>query len=174
MYFLAWSASFYPQVLLNRRRRSVEGLSLDMLYLNLWGFLCYTVYNVAFYASDAIRREYRDRFGDDNQVQLNDVLFGVHAMVLASFTIGQTFVYRRAPGQTVAVATKAFIGMTSTIAILLLLLSLAGLVLLLDVLYYLSFVKMAITLMKYTPQVGVGNLIICHRFLMHFPCEGNT
>lgn len=42
-YFLAWSASFYPQAILNWRRKSVQGLSMDFIYLNVLGFLCYTV-----------------------------------------------------------------------------------------------------------------------------------
>lgn len=33
--FSAWSASFWPQLLSNHRRRSVEGLSFDFLLLNL-------------------------------------------------------------------------------------------------------------------------------------------
>jgi len=44
-YFLAWSASFYPQALLNWRRKSVQGLSMDFIHLNVLGFLCYSVRN---------------------------------------------------------------------------------------------------------------------------------
>lgn len=35
--------SFYPQALLNYRRKSVSGLSLDFLVLNPLGFACYSV-----------------------------------------------------------------------------------------------------------------------------------
>lgn len=46
-YFLAWSASFYPQAILNWRRKSVQGLSMDFIHLNVLGFLCYSVRNAA-------------------------------------------------------------------------------------------------------------------------------
>lgn len=67
--FGAWACSFYPQIILNFRRQryeerssrnygnlsmyffcSVVGLSFDFLALNLVGFLCYSVYNIAFYS----------------------------------------------------------------------------------------------------------------------------
>jgi uncharacterized protein with PQ loop repeat len=43
IYFLAWSASFYPQVHLNLKRRSVAGLSLDFVLLNVTGFTTYAL-----------------------------------------------------------------------------------------------------------------------------------
>jgi uncharacterized protein with PQ loop repeat len=48
-YFMAWSASFYPQAILNYQRKSVQGLSMDFIFLNVFGFLCYSVsinYNI--------------------------------------------------------------------------------------------------------------------------------
>ncbi|CAG8528597.1 40910_t:CDS:2 [Gigaspora margarita] len=72
-YFLAWSISFYPQAILNWRRKSVEGLSLDFLWYNIYGFACYSAFNIAFLSSEEIRKEYRDRNdGKDNLVQPND------------------------------------------------------------------------------------------------------
>ena len=41
LYFLAWSASFYAQPLLNLRRRSTEGFLIDYPLLNVFGFACY-------------------------------------------------------------------------------------------------------------------------------------
>lgn len=37
IYFLAWSASFYPQALLNWRRRSTSGTTVDFPFINLLG-----------------------------------------------------------------------------------------------------------------------------------------
>lgn len=51
VYFLAWSASFYPQAILNWRRKSVQGLSMDFIHLNVLGFLCYAVRTQPFPAS---------------------------------------------------------------------------------------------------------------------------
>ena len=44
IYFFAWSISFYPQVILNFKRKSTEGLNLDFIILNIVGFLCYGFY----------------------------------------------------------------------------------------------------------------------------------
>lgn len=41
-YFIAWSISFYPQVLQNWQYRSVEGLSFNYTALNVMGFLYVT------------------------------------------------------------------------------------------------------------------------------------
>lgn len=59
LYFLAWSLSFYPQFLLNRRTKSVVGFSLDFAACNLLGFLCYSIFNAAFYWDDSVQQEYR-------------------------------------------------------------------------------------------------------------------
>lgn len=37
VYFLAWSASFYPQGLLNWRRRSTRGTTVDFHFINSLG-----------------------------------------------------------------------------------------------------------------------------------------
>ena len=42
-YTSAWTASFYPQAILNFKRKSVVGLSLDFIWLNPVGFAAYTV-----------------------------------------------------------------------------------------------------------------------------------
>ena len=42
--FVAWTASFWPQVLLNWRRKSVTGLSVDYLFLNLTKHCMYLIY----------------------------------------------------------------------------------------------------------------------------------
>ena len=41
-YFVCWSVSFWPQVLLNRRRKTTIGLTPDFCVLNIFGYICYT------------------------------------------------------------------------------------------------------------------------------------
>ena len=81
MYFAAWSVSFYPQMLLNYKRKSVIGLNFDFLALNVVGFLCYSLFNLGLYFIPAIENEYflRHPYGV-NPVQLNDVIFSAHAL----------------------------------------------------------------------------------------------
>ena len=47
MYFLAWSASFYPQSFINYKNKNVGGFSLEFALLNPSGFFFYSVYSVA-------------------------------------------------------------------------------------------------------------------------------
>ena len=60
--------------------------------------------------------------------------------------------YKRAANQRVAAWVVAFVGVTAYGAIVLLADCVVGEAWLLDVVYYLSYVKMALTLIKYVPQ----------------------
>ncbi|KAI8913556.1 PQ-loop-domain-containing protein, partial [Gorgonomyces haynaldii] len=152
-YFLAWSFSFYPQVILNYKRKQVDGLSHEFVYLNVFGFLCYTIYNYSFYFDTTIQQQYYDRFGSYNQVQLNDLFFSVHAFVLSFISLVQLFIYPRAKQSQFLRLTVGFIGLATLIGLILVYRSIIGQFLMLDVMYYLSGVKMFITLVKYVPQV---------------------
>lgn len=86
----------------------MSGVSLDYLALNALGFACYSIFNIAFYSSPLIRTQYRERNqGHDNAVRLNDLAFALHAFVLASWTLVQTFIYKREPGQKISRTNKA-------------------------------------------------------------------
>ncbi|ELV11181.1 Cystinosin [Tupaia chinensis] len=56
IYFVAWSISFYPQVITNWRRKSVVGLSFDFVALNLTGFVAYSVFNIGLFWVPYIKR----------------------------------------------------------------------------------------------------------------------
>ncbi|CAD6937175.1 unnamed protein product, partial [Tilletia controversa] len=164
IYTAAWSASFYPQVVLNARRKSVSGLSLDFAFLNNFGFLCYAVFNLAFFASPLVREQYRARHGGhDNIVRLNDVAFAVHAFILTCVTVVQTMTYHRAPDQRTSKPIRILI------AIFALIVTVSALVCLitggktssgksvplewLDFVQILSSIKLCITFIKYLPQM---------------------
>eukprot|EP00301_Raphidiophrys_heterophryoidea_P004112 c11814_g1_i2.p1 GENE.c11814_g1_i2~~c11814_g1_i2.p1 ORF type:complete len:289 (+),score=77.66 c11814_g1_i2:114-980(+) len=80
LYFSAWSISFYPQVILNFKLRSVEGLSFDFVFLNLLGFGCYSTYCILLYCKDC-------------NVAINDIAFALHAVVLCSVVLFQVMIY---------------------------------------------------------------------------------
>lgn len=93
-YFFAWSVSFYPQVFLNIRRRSVVGLSLDYQILNAFGFACYFLFNALLFWSPGIRTAYRQsHHGQDSAVRLNDVVFAGHAFLITLITLAQIGFY---------------------------------------------------------------------------------
>lgn len=87
--FSAWTVSFWPQILSNRRRRSVDGLSLDFVALNVLGFFCYATFSSLLYWNVDVGDEFKRRTGASPRgaaVQLNDVAFAAHALFAASLT----------------------------------------------------------------------------------------
>lgn len=94
VYFAAWSISFYPQIWYNFKRKSVVGLNFDFLALNLLGHTLYAIFNSSLYWITYIEDEYFQRFPRGlNPVELNDVVFSIHASVITALTIAQCFVY---------------------------------------------------------------------------------
>ena len=88
-YFVAWSVSFWPQVLLNRQRKTTVGLSPDFAVLNAFAFAAYSAYTLALYASPRIRHQYKRHHDHAPEVRFADVLFCLHALLLSSVTVGQ-------------------------------------------------------------------------------------
>ena len=78
IYFTAWSVSFYGQVIENYRRQSVSGLNFDFEIYNLVGFTTYTIYNIRGYISDNL---------GTGTVEIQDIIFAVHALLLTLVTI---------------------------------------------------------------------------------------
>lgn len=94
IYFVAWSISFYPQIFINHKRKSVIGLSFDFLALNFMGHTLYGIFNVCLYFVPFFQEEYFLRFPrGNNPVELNDVFFSIHASIITAFTIVQCFIY---------------------------------------------------------------------------------
>lgn len=94
IYFAAWSLSFYFQVILNYRRKSVVGLNFDFLALNTLGFTCYTIYNFTLMFSYPVQKEYYNRNAYSRiPVELNDLFFSLHALIITLVTVVQCFVY---------------------------------------------------------------------------------
>ena len=154
-YFLCWSVSFYPQVISNFTRKSTQGLSTDFCALNVIGFACYAAYNICFFYSKAIQDMYKERHGGSGiTVQSNDVAFAVHALILSSLTwfqIGYFHgIYAMVPNRIIGgviVAILIILGVYVTLVLV------ANKSTWLDFLYFLSYVKIFVSLIKYTPQV---------------------
>ncbi|KDN71015.1 putative lysosomal cystine transporter [Colletotrichum sublineola] len=171
IYFLCWSGSFYPQPLLNLHRKTTAGTTVDFPLINcldyaIAGFLAYFVSNVAFYYSPLVRSQYAARnHGLTPTVAFNDITFAAHALLISCITTSQyipklwgfapahgtkpsRFILGIALGCVIGVVFVAFIVATApgdgdprtTWCAL-------------DVVYAVSYVKLVITLIKYTPQV---------------------
>ncbi|CAN8066231.1 unnamed protein product [Agarophyton chilense] len=105
IYFFAWSASFWPQVLLNQRRKTTAGLSPDFVTINIVGFISYAIYTFSSFFDARVGESYNKATGFPPQVEVNDVLFAVHGAVMCCALIVQLFLYppRTAPKRYTAV-----------------------------------------------------------------------
>uniref|UniRef100_A0A1B6FXE4 Cystinosin homolog n=2 Tax=Cuerna arida TaxID=1464854 RepID=A0A1B6FXE4_9HEMI len=152
VYFFAWSISFYPQIYDNFVRKSVIGLNFDFLALNIVGFTMYGIFNIGLYWVPEIEREYFIRHPRGlNPVQLNDIVFAVHAAFATLITISQCFCFERG-NQRVSTTAWSILAAFALIFITCLGLALFDYILWLDFLYDCSYIKLTITLIKYIPQ----------------------
>lgn len=178
LYFAAWSVSFYFQVILNYQRKSVVGLNFDFLALNLLGFSCYSIYNFSLMFSREVQQDYHEVHPHSIiPVEYNDLFFSLHAVVLTFVTIFQCFIYevsylyydkirlffdncltefpkleKQRAEQKVSIPAGSFIGTSLVVGVGLHIAYLLNKLSILQVMLYLSYVKLAVTIIKYTPQ----------------------
>jgi len=155
-YFLCWSISFYPQVVMNFSRKSTIGLSSDFSVLNVVGFGCYAIYTCSFFFSREIQKEYQDRFNNQvNSVQSNDVAFAIHALILSSVQFLQILHYNETfTWKSLALGIRLFLLAAAVLCLVFGILVATGQSFQwLDFIYMLSSIKLNITIVKYIPQV---------------------
>ncbi|XP_055908472.1 cystinosin homolog isoform X2 [Eupeodes corollae] len=156
IYFVAWSISFYPQIYTNFKRKSVVGLNFDFLALNFIGFLLYSIFNIGLYWVPSMQAEYFSRHPRGlNPVLVNDVVFSLHAVFATSITIFQCFIYERAE-QRISITARGIVGAFILIVVISAGLAWGSVVHWLDFLYYCSYIKLTITLIKYIPQAAMN------------------
>lgn len=153
IYFAAWSISFYPQIWENFKRRSVVGLNFDYVALNITGFLSYSAYNIALKYVPKVEAEFFHRHPrSQNPIELNDVVFGIHAAFATLVVIVQCFIYERGT-QTVSWFSRIFLAVVwSAYIVIAIVIQFSDVISLLTFVYVFSYVKLAITLIKYIPQ----------------------
>ncbi|KAI2633914.1 cystinosin [Xylaria nigripes] len=167
VYTICWSLSFYPQAILNFRRKSTAGTTVDFPFLNALGFASYFIYTCALYWSPVIRYQYGLRHNNlTPTVALNDIAFALHAWILTVILNTQYFLpsvwgFERAPGRNPSRFTIAvFTGCMFSVAVMIVVVATEGpdanvknSWAWLDVIYAVSYVKMVVTLVKYGPQL---------------------
>jgi len=152
IYTVAWSVSFYPQIIENFRRKSVIGLNFDFLGLNIVGFTLYGIYNIVLFWNDSVQDQYLNRYPRGViPVQPNDVFFPIHAVFACTVTIIQCFIYERG-NQKLSKGCWGILACIAVFVVVILILSLTNVIIWLDFLNYCSYVKLGITLIKYIPQ----------------------
>jgi len=151
IYFVAWSVSFYPQVILNYNRKSVDGLSFEFLAYNITGFLYYFTFLTATFI---IQEQ-----NPPQSVDPNDIAFAGHAVLLTIVTITQCFIYPR-KGQKFSKIHRAIVILIWITTIVMLIVTLAGGISWFSVgstnhfnfLEFLGDCKLFISFVKYVPQ----------------------
>jgi len=109
VYFVAWSATFWPQVLLINRRRTTAGLSTDFVTINIIGFISYAIFTFSSYTLPAVAASYVASTGYPPQVELADVLFAAHGAIMCAVLVLQVLILppRIPPSPLVAVVGAA-------------------------------------------------------------------
>ncbi|KAF2722906.1 cystinosin [Polychaeton citri CBS 116435] len=168
LYFLLWSISFYPQPVLNFKRRSTSGLTFDYPLLNMFGFVCYTAGTAIFLYSSTVRSEYAARhpLSPEPTVRFNDLCFGLNAVVLCTSTVSQFWPSiwgwksessRHASRVTLCVLFGGILGIVmSLIFVVASSKEFDDTVTKwrwIDVAYALTYVKLLVTVFKYIPQI---------------------
>ncbi|OCK81582.1 lysosomal cystine transporter [Lepidopterella palustris CBS 459.81] len=171
IYFLCWSLSFYPQPVLNWRRRSTQGLAIDFPTSNVLGFVAYAISTGVFLYSPAIRSQYAYRHpaSPEPTVRFNDFLFAAHGAILCIITYSQF--WTQIWGFKVSARQKAsrailgvFWGSVCGVIAVILTVRIKGNDggydpsgwAWIDVVYAISYIKLIVTVVKYMPQVYVN------------------
>ncbi|XP_071117515.1 cystinosin-like [Haliotis cracherodii] len=152
IYFVAWTVAGYPQVYTNWKRKSVVGLNFDFLSFNITSFIAYGLYNCGLFWIPTIQAEYFTIHPRGiNPVRLNDVFFALHALALSTFMILQCFIYDRG-SQKISRVCHIIQGLIYLFLVITLFVAVGHKITWLTYLYYFSYIKLGITLIKYSPQ----------------------
>lgn len=157
IYFFAWSISFYFQLHMNYSRKSVVGLNFDFLALNLLGFTAYAIYNLTLLFSTEVQQDYYTKNPFHRiPVEYNDLFFSLHSLLVTILTIVQCFIYERGE-QKVSLFASIFIASICVISFALYICHLLTWVAILNVVLFVSYVKLVVTLIKYVPQAWMNH-----------------
>lgn len=117
--FLSWSASFYPQIILNYQRKSVIGFNFDFLVFNLTKHSSYLIFNASMFFSSVVQNQYRGVHGETEliPVSASDVAFSIHAVLLTAFTGFQIIMYEKG-SQSVSLTCKVISSLVWTFALI--------------------------------------------------------
>ncbi|XP_047402307.1 cystinosin isoform X3 [Sciurus carolinensis] len=131
---------------------SVIGLSFDFVALNLMGFVAYSVFNIGLLWVPYIKEQFLLKYPNGvNPVDSNDVFFSLHAVALTLIVIMQCCLYERG-SQRVSQPAIGFLVLLWLFAFITMIVAAAGATTWLQFLFCFSYIKLAVTLVKYFPQ----------------------
>lgn len=150
IYFVAWSVSFYGQLYTNWRLKSVEGYKLDFQVLNLTGFSFYSyIYVMGYFYPDDSTGNY-----GLGTVQIQDLLFALHALVIVCCTGIQCFIYPRGSNKVTKIVWCLVVFYWTTAVIFYVLFQVTNTISStkdFNFIIYLGYYKLSISVIKYVP-----------------------
>eukprot|EP00918_Siedleckia_nematoides_P022449 GHVU01048342.1.p1 GENE.GHVU01048342.1~~GHVU01048342.1.p1 ORF type:complete len:586 (+),score=63.91 GHVU01048342.1:1205-2962(+) len=90
-YVFCWAISFYPQAILNYKRKSTEGMSNDLVLYNVTAYTMYAYYVL-------VRRYVQNRDHLSAAVEFHDVIFALHSLTICIFLLSQAYWYNHGGG----------------------------------------------------------------------------
>lgn len=152
-YFICWSVCYYPQVYKNFKRKSVVGLSFDYLALNVTGHICFFMFNITMYHNSVIQLNYHNLHPKGAlPVKYQDTYFSIHALIMNGLLLLQCLFYEIGDQKLSMPMITLVCGLWASVFTVLL----AGIcekITWLQLIYFLSYIKVTTTPIKYTPQV---------------------
>jgi len=153
VYFLAWSISFYPQIFVNYKLKSVEGYHLDFPFLNVSGYTFYSIcYTMGYFFPETTSGT---NYGLGT-VKIQDLIFAYHAAVLSGYTWIQCMIYKRGKNKLSLFAILYTILAWVTSIGLFLLQQVFHIVAAkpgFNIIIYIGYLKLGVTFFKYIPLV---------------------
>ncbi|CDK25767.1 unnamed protein product [Kuraishia capsulata CBS 1993] len=71
--------------------KSSDGFSLDFLYLNTLGYVCYSTSLILQVYSTLVRQQFHDKFGNYPLLSFIDVVYTVHGFILNTITLSLVY-----------------------------------------------------------------------------------
>lgn len=152
IYFVTWALSYYPQIYVNFKRKSVIGFSFDYLSLNMVGYVSFGIFIHSLFFAPAMQEEYFEQYSRGLiPVKVNDVFYNLHGIFALLLTAAQCFYYESGK-QTISMLTRLILGGIGIFYLVLFILRAVNAIQWLTFLYDASYVKLLITVLKYIPQ----------------------
>ncbi|KRX09131.1 hypothetical protein PPERSA_08847 [Pseudocohnilembus persalinus] len=148
IYTIVWGASFYGQIWEIFVLKNCEGIQLDYVLLNFFGYTFYSIYSSFGY--------FNPEGSGVGEVDIQDLVFCYHGLILNFVTIGQCIYYPKGKNKInlyAKILASVLVGYSIIYCFLTNVFDLFTPPDSLNTLNLLGYNKLVITLVKYTPQV---------------------
>lgn len=135
------------------------GMASDKILYDIIGFTSLSIYSISMYSVQSVRDAYeRDHHGHTPTVAINDVCYALHALVITFLFVAQMAYFDGKKQMPTVFAMRVACVLVIIIVLYLVLIASLGekwhsVCSFMNWLYFLSFVKVGITFVKYIPQV---------------------